>query len=106
MQSRAHHLASYQACEAKKISNEKLFYDVKRQMVAVSELVEVDSLLALLGEVPTAAELRECMREGLPGAVERSLVESTQLRPWWASEGEDARTRQPYVDSSGSRTNT
>ena len=62
------HLASYQACEAKKISNEKLFYDVKRQMVAVSELVEVDSLLALLGEVPTAAELRECMREGLPGA--------------------------------------
>ena len=100
------HLASYQACEAKKISNEKLFYDVKRQMVAVSELVEVDSLLALLGEVPTAAELRECMREGLPGGVERSLVESTQLRPWWASEGEDARTRQPYVDSSGSRTNT
>ena len=59
-------------------------------MVAVSELVEVDSLLALLGEVPTAAELRECMREGLPAAVERSLVESTQLRPWWASEGEDA----------------
>ena len=41
---------------------------MKRQMVAVSELVEVDSLLALLGEVPTAAELRECMREGLPGA--------------------------------------
>ena len=40
--SRARHLASYQACEAKKISNEKLFYDVKRQMVAVSELVEVD----------------------------------------------------------------
>ena len=44
---------------------------MKRQMVAVSELVEVDSLLALLGEVPTAAELRECMREGLPvrGAI-------------------------------------
>ena len=37
-------------------------------MVAVSELVEVDSLLALLGEVPTAAEFRECMQEGLPGA--------------------------------------
>ena len=31
---------------------------MKRQMVAVSELVEVDSLLALLGEVPTAAESR------------------------------------------------
>ena len=96
---------SYQACEAKKISNEKLFYDVKRQMVAVSELVEVDSLLALLGEVPTAAELRECMREGLPGAWSDRWWKAP-LRPWWASEGEDARTRQPYVDSSGSRTNT
>jgi hypothetical protein len=34
------HLASFQGCEAKTISNEKLFYDVKRQFVAVSELVE------------------------------------------------------------------
>ena len=62
------HLASHQGCEAKKISNEKLFYDVKRQLVAVSELVEVDSLLSLLGEVPTAAELREYLRERLRGA--------------------------------------
>jgi hypothetical protein len=62
------HLASHQECEAKKISNEKLFYDVKRQLVAVRELVEVDSLLSLLGAVPTASGLRECLREGLRGA--------------------------------------
>ena len=62
------HLASHQECEAKTISNEKLFYDVKRQLVAVSELVDVEPLLSLLGEVPTAAELRECLREGLRGA--------------------------------------
>ncbi len=62
------HLASHQACEAKTISNEKLFYDVKRQMVAVSELVEVDRLLSLLGAVPTAVELRESLRDGLRGA--------------------------------------
>jgi hypothetical protein len=62
------HLASHQECEAKKISNEKLFYDVERQLVAVNELVEVDSLLSLLGEVPTAAELRKCLRERLRGA--------------------------------------
>jgi Transposase DDE domain len=62
------HLASHQECEAKKISNEKLFYDVKRQLVAVNELVEVDSLLSLLGEVPTAAELRGYLRERLRGA--------------------------------------
>jgi Transposase DDE domain len=59
------HLASHQGCEAKKISNEKLFYDVKRQMVAVDELVDVESLLSLLGEVPTAAALRGCLRDGL-----------------------------------------
>jgi DDE family transposase len=62
------HLASHQECEAKKISNEKLFNDVKRQMVAVDELVDVEALLALLGEVPTAVELRDGLREGLQGA--------------------------------------
>jgi hypothetical protein len=62
------HLASHQECEAKRISNEKLFYDVKRQMVAVSELIEVDQLLSLLGEVPTAAEVRECLRDRLGSA--------------------------------------
>src|SRR3954467_10301660 len=62
------HLASHQGCEAKTISNEKLFYDVKRQLVAVSELVEAEPLLSLLGEGPTAAELCESLRERLRGA--------------------------------------
>src|SRR6185503_12363823 len=62
------YLASPQGCEAKAISNEKLFYDVKRQLVAVSELVEVDSLLSLLGEAPTATALRECLRGRLRSA--------------------------------------
>jgi hypothetical protein len=59
------HLAAHQNCEAKKISNEKLFYDVKRQLVSVSELVEVTCLLDLLGAAPTAAELRDHLRENL-----------------------------------------
>src|SRR3954449_2026661 len=62
------HLASFQECEARTISNEKLFYDVKRQFVAVSGLVDVEPLLSLLGEVPTATELRVRLREGLRGA--------------------------------------
>jgi hypothetical protein len=62
------HLGSHQGCEAKKISNEKLFYDVKRELVAVNVLVKVEILLSLLGEVPTAAELREGMRERLRDA--------------------------------------
>jgi Transposase DDE domain len=61
------HLAWHQGCAAKRISNEKLFYDVKRQMVAVSELVQVEMLLSLLGAVPTAVELRASLCEGLRG---------------------------------------
>jgi hypothetical protein len=61
------HLASHQRCETKKISNEKLFYDVKRELVGVSVLVKVEMLLSLLGEVPTAAEVRERLRERLRG---------------------------------------
>jgi Transposase DDE domain len=59
------HLAWHQSCAAKAISNEKLFYDVKRQMIAVSELVEVEPLLTLLGSVPLAAVLRERLCETL-----------------------------------------
>jgi hypothetical protein len=72
------HLASSQGCEAKTISNEKLFYDVKRQLVAVSELVEVDALLSLLGEVPASTELRECLRERLRSAWSDR---------WWKASG-------------------
>ena len=59
------HLAWHQKCAAKAISNEKLFYDVKRQMIAVSELVEVEPLLSLLGSVPLASVLRERLCETL-----------------------------------------
>src|SRR5262249_24121950 len=52
---------------AKAISNEKLFYDVKRQLVAVSELIAVETLLPLLGAVPSAAELRTRLWEALRG---------------------------------------
>jgi hypothetical protein len=62
------HLADHQKCEAKKISNEKLFYDVKRQLVSVNELMEVECLLDILGDAPTAAELRDHLRENLRDA--------------------------------------
>jgi len=62
------HLADHQRCAAPKISKEKLFYDVKRQLVSVRELVEVRCLVELLGAAPTAAELRDHLRENLRGA--------------------------------------
>ncbi len=100
------HLASHQECEAKAISNEKLFGDVERQMVSVSELVEVKTLLSLLGAVPTASEVRTYLRERLRRRLERPLVEGAQLRPWRSSESQEACARQPYVDLPGSPAST
>jgi len=70
------HLAFHQKCEAAKISNQKLFYDLKRQMISVSELVEVPQLLDLLGEGSTSAELREYLGD--------SLRRTWSVR-WWKS---------------------
>jgi Transposase DDE domain len=61
------HLAFHQECEAEKISNEKLFYDLKRELVAVDELVENECLLELLGEAPTAGEFCAYLQENLRG---------------------------------------
>jgi Transposase DDE domain len=61
------HLAFHQECEAEKISNEKLFYDLKRQMVSVDELVKEERLFDLLGEEPTPVELRDHLTENLRG---------------------------------------
>ena len=61
------HLAFHQECEAEEISNAKLFYDLKRELVAVDELVENECLLELLGEAPTAAEFRDYLQENLRG---------------------------------------
>jgi len=68
------HLASHQNCVPEKISNEKLFYDVKRQLVASNELVEVEELPGMLGEVPTASDLRAHLRDCLKG---------TWSKRWW-----------------------
>jgi hypothetical protein len=59
------YLAAHQKCAAETISNEKLFYDVKRQLVASNELVGADQLLALLPEAPTKAALRAYLKKSL-----------------------------------------
>jgi hypothetical protein len=61
------HLASHRACAAGAISNEKLFDDVRRQLISVAELIEVDLLLCLLGTVPSADELRSRLHVRLDG---------------------------------------
>jgi hypothetical protein len=68
------HLASHQKCVPEKISNEKLFYDVKRQLVASNELVEVEDLPGMLGEVPMASELRAHLQD---------CLKDTWSKRWW-----------------------
>jgi Transposase DDE domain len=61
------HLASHQGCEAERISNEKLFYDLKRDLVSVDRLVAKQSLLSLLGAAPSSDELRDDLQARLRG---------------------------------------
>jgi hypothetical protein len=61
------HLASHQECEAEEISNEKLFYDLKRELVSLDRLVEKESLLRLLGAAPTSEQLRHDLQRNLCG---------------------------------------
>jgi Transposase DDE domain len=59
------HIAAGQKIEAETISNEKLFYDLKRQLVSLNELVEVPTLLEMLGTMPTISELKEYLKQRL-----------------------------------------
>jgi hypothetical protein len=98
------HLAWHQGCAAAKISNEKLFSDVERQLVAVSELVEVEPLLGIAGRGADGGRTARALAGRLARRLERSLVEGAQFRAWRAPEGQDARPWQPYVDLPGSPT--
>jgi hypothetical protein len=68
------YLAVHQQCPAEKISNEKLFDDLKRQLISVNELVKQEVMLDLLGEVPPATELRKHLHE---------ILRSTWSKRWW-----------------------
>lgn len=59
------HLAAHQECKAEEISNEKLFYDLKRELVSVDELVDEPCLLTLLGEEQTGCGLRGYLKKNL-----------------------------------------
>jgi DDE family transposase len=61
------HLAAHQKCEAERISNEKLFYDLKRELVSVDRLVDTQRLPRLLGQEQMTAELRDYLRDNLRG---------------------------------------
>jgi len=61
------HLACHRGCEAEKISGEKLFYDLKRELVSLDRLVERPCLLAILGEGQTPVELRQYLAQELRG---------------------------------------
>ena len=56
--------------------DENLLLHARLQLVAVSELIPVDELLVLLGEVPKATALRESLWGGIARSVERTLVEN------------------------------
>jgi hypothetical protein len=68
------YLAVHQQCPAEKISNTKLFDDLKRQLISVNELVKQEAMLDLLGEVPPATELREYVHK---------ILRNVWRKRWW-----------------------
>jgi hypothetical protein len=92
------HLASHQNCEAKKISNEKLFYDVKREMISLDTLVERASLPSLLGTAPTSAELRDYLEANLEGVWSK--------RWWKAPSSKGGGHKKPKQRVAGNHTST
>jgi Transposase DDE domain len=61
------YVAHHQGCEPETISNEKLFYDVKRQLVAANELIDSAELPAVLAAPLTASELQAYLARSLQG---------------------------------------
>jgi hypothetical protein len=61
------YVAHHQGCAAETISNEKLFYDVRRQLVATNELLEPAELLTLLGDPLTPAQLQAHLQAVMRG---------------------------------------
>ena len=73
----ARDLASYQACEAKKISNDEVVLRRGAADGGSRARVRRGGFVARVARRGTvAAELRECMREGLPGAWSDRCVEA------------------------------
>jgi Transposase DDE domain len=92
------HLASHQNCEAKKISNEKLFYDLRRELVSLDTLVETQSLLSLLGAAPTSDELRDYLQTNLHGVWSK--------RWWKAPSSKGGGHKKPKQRVLGNHTST
>jgi Transposase DDE domain len=92
------HLAAHQECEAAEISNAKLFYDLKREMVSVDRLVEKECLIDLLGATPTSAQLRSYLERRLRGVW--------SIRWWKAPSSRGGGHQKPKVRVLGNHTST
>lgn len=62
------YLAQSQDLEPEEISTYQIQYDVQRQLIAWNQMLDPESTLAVLGEVKTAARLRQYLRRRLSGA--------------------------------------
>lgn len=74
------HIAADQDIEAETISNEKLFYDLRRQLISVQELVTVPQLLDLLQDVPTAKEIKAYLENCLQGIWSKRWTKAPSSR--------------------------
>jgi hypothetical protein len=93
------HIAANQKIEAESISNEKLFYDLRRQLISVQELVDIPQVLEVLAEIRTAKEMREYLQQTLQGVWSRRWTKAPSSRG-----GSHQKTKKTRV--SGNHTST
>jgi hypothetical protein len=70
------HIADGEHIRAEIISNEKLFYDLRRQLISVQELVEIPQLLDLLTDISTAQEMKDYLKKCLQGVWSRRWMKA------------------------------
>jgi DDE family transposase len=85
------YVAAGQQREADTVSVEMLFGDVRRQLVALHELVAPGAVVELLAPLPTAAQVQEYLRQRLAG----------QWSPLWAKAV--GKKRRPHPVKEGKR---
>ena len=96
------HLAFHQECNAEATTNKKLFYDLKRELVAVDEAGrERMSAEVARRSTDEGDEFRSYLQENLRGVWSNRWWKAPSSRRRWAQEGEDSGAWQSYVDLQG-----
>lgn len=88
-------LAQTEPCDPEKLSTEQIFVDVKRQLIAVSELVPSNEISALIPKERTLSELKSHLK---------SILQMEIPKLWYKTKNKKPRPHPKKVKGSGAHT--